>query len=58
MNISGDFGSIEEVKQLCISSLPSFQIPAEIKIMAELPKNESGKIIRQRPKIERETNYD
>ena len=58
MNISGDFGSVEEVKQLCIGSLPSFQIPAEIKIMAELPKNESGKVIRQRPKIERNTNYD
>ena len=50
MKLVGDFSSTEEVKQLCIKVLPSFQVPAAIElIMDELPKNSSGKIIRRNP---------
>lgn len=45
--ISGDFTDINEVKQLCISVLPDYQIPSKIKLLDEIPKNESGKIIRR-----------
>ena len=43
----GDFSSTEEVKQICMKLLPSFQVPATIELMDELPKNGSGKIIRR-----------
>lgn len=45
--ISGDFADIKEVKQLCIDTLPVYQIPTKIELLDELPKNESGKIIRR-----------
>ena len=48
MKLVGDFSSTEEVKQLCIKVLPSFQVPAAIELMDELPKNSSGKIIRRK----------
>lgn len=47
MKLVGDFSSTEEVKQLCMKVLPSFQIPTAIELMDELPKNGSGKIIRR-----------
>lgn len=47
MKIAGDFSSVEEVKQLCLKLLPSFQVPSHIEIMDTLPKNGSGKIIRR-----------
>ena len=47
MKIIGEFSSIEEIKQLCIKSLPSFQVPTIIELVDELPKNASGKIIRR-----------
>jgi len=47
MKLIGDFSSTEEVKQLCIKALPSFQVPSAIELMDELPKNGSGKIIRR-----------
>ena len=47
MKLVGDFSSIEEIKQLCIKELPSFQVPSAIKLVDELPKNGSGKIIRR-----------
>ena len=43
----GDLSSSEELKQLCLEVLPSFQIPSVIEIVDELPKNGSGKIIRR-----------
>lgn len=49
MKLVGDFSSAEEVKQLCMKVLPSFQVPAAIELMDELPKNGSGKIIRRNP---------
>ena len=47
MKLVGDFRSTEEVKQLCMKVLPSFQVPSAIELMDELPKNGSGKIIRR-----------
>lgn len=47
MKISGDFTTIDEVKELCIQVLPSFQIPSHIELVDVLPKNASGKIIRR-----------
>ena len=47
MKLVGDFACVEEVKQLCKGVLPSFQIPSEIKLLDELPKNGSGKVIRR-----------
>ena len=47
MKLVGDFSSTEEVKQLCMKALPSFQVPSAIELVDELPKNGSGKIIRR-----------
>lgn len=46
IKISGNFSNTDEVRQLCIEVLPSFQIPQRIDIVDELPKSASGKIIR------------
>ena len=48
MKLVGDFSSTEEVKQLCLKVLPSFQVPSVIEQVDELPKNGSGKIIRRK----------
>ncbi|MBQ8415777.1 MAG: acyl--CoA ligase [Clostridia bacterium] len=47
MMLVGEFSSTEEVKQLCMKLLPSFQVPSVIELVDELPKNGSGKIIRR-----------
>ena len=47
MKLVGDFSSVEAVKQYCIKALPPFQVPSEIELVDELPKNGSGKIIRR-----------
>ena len=47
LKIVGNFKSVEDVKQLCIKVLPAFQIPSEIELLDELPKNGSGKVIRR-----------
>lgn len=47
MKLVGNFSSVEQVKQLCLNKLPSFQVPSVIELVAELPKNGSGKIIRR-----------
>lgn len=46
LKISGNFSSVDEVKQLCMEMLPSFQIPTHIELLEALPKNGSGKIVR------------
>lgn len=46
LKISGAFLNTDEVKQLCLDTLPSFQIPSHIELVDELPKNGSGKIER------------
>ena len=48
MKLVGEFSSAEEVKQLCMKVLPSFQVPSVIELVDELPKNGSGKIIRRK----------
>ena len=48
MKLVGDFSVAEEVKQLCMKALPSFQVPSVIELVDELPKNGSGKIIRRK----------
>ena len=47
MKLAGEFASVEEIKQLCMKILPSFQIPTRIELVDELPKNGSGKVIRR-----------
>ena len=47
VRVAGDFSSVEEVKKLCIKVLPSFQVPSSIELLDELPKNESGKVLRR-----------
>ena len=47
LNITGDFSDISEVKDLCRTNLPTYQIPARINLLDEIPKNGSGKVIRR-----------
>ena len=47
LKISGDFSDTAEVRKLCSEILPSFQIPSQITLLDELPKNGTGKIIRR-----------
>ena len=46
--ISGDFKDKNEVRTICKSLLPAYQMPTVINLMESLPKNGSGKIIRKR----------
>lgn len=48
MKVVGDFASVDEVKRLCVDILPAFQIPTRIELVAELPKNASGKLTRRK----------
>jgi long-chain acyl-CoA synthetase len=47
LKVVGDFDSVDEIKALCLKTLPSFQVPSVIQLVDELPKNGSGKIIRR-----------
>lgn len=47
INIAGDFENVDEVKMLCVACLPSYQVPAKIRLFDKLPKNASGKIVRR-----------
>lgn len=47
MKVVGNFTSVQEIKLLCVQTLPSFQVPSVIDLANELPKNGSGKIIRR-----------
>ncbi len=47
LNIVGDFKDTKEVKELCQTCLPAYQVPTKINLVDELPKNGSGKIIRR-----------
>ena len=46
LRISGDFSNREDVRKLCIKLLPAYEIPDEIELYDELPKNASGKLLR------------
>ena len=47
LNITGDFSDVSEVKDICRCNLSTYQMPARINLLDELPKNGSGKIIRR-----------
>lgn len=47
LKISGDFVSIEKVRELCKAVLSPYQMPARIELLDELPKSGSGKVIRK-----------
>jgi len=47
MNIVGNFSTTEEVRVLCRECLPSYQMPAKINLLDELPRNGSGKIVKE-----------
>lgn len=50
MDIAGDFSSADEIRDLCRGCLPAYQMPVKINLVAELPKNGSGKIVRRKCK--------
>lgn len=50
MKISGEFSKTDEVRDMCINLLPSFQIPTIIELVDEIEKNASGKIVRRKEK--------
>lgn len=47
LSIVGDFSDITEVRELCNTYLPAYQIPSRIYLVDALPKNGSGKIVRK-----------
>lgn len=47
MYVSGDNLSIQDIIAFCRQRLPTYEIPSEIKIIDEIPKNGSGKTIRK-----------
>lgn len=47
LTIVGDFSDVTEVKDLCNSHLPAYQMPSQINLVDEIPKNGSGKIVRK-----------
>ena len=47
LDIVGDFVDVSEVKELCDSHLPLYQMPSRINLVNEIPKNGSGKIVRR-----------
>ncbi len=46
LRISGDFESRDDVRKLCIKLLPAHEIPDVIELYDELPRNASGKLLR------------
>lgn len=46
LDISGNYSNENEVRALCLSILPSFQIPSLINLVKEIPHNGSGKVVR------------
>lgn len=47
LKIAGNFSSVEEVRQMCAERLPAYERPTQIEMVRELPKNGSGKMIRE-----------
>ncbi len=46
LKVIGGFSSIEDVRLLCLQVLPPYQMPNKIELVASLPKNNSGKLLR------------
>lgn len=57
MKIAGEFAHKDEVHQLCMELLPPFQVPTVIELLAELPKNGSGKIMRKQGGEKNENDF-
>ncbi len=49
LTVAGDFKNTDEVRTLCKARLPECQLPSKIRLVDEIPKNGSGKIIRRVP---------
>ena len=47
LNIAGHFLNAAEVRRMCKSLLPAYQMPAKINLIESIPKNGSGKIVRR-----------
>ncbi len=47
MKITGAFSTEDEVRQLCLHLLPSYQMPTDIKLLSNIHRNGSGKIVRK-----------
>ncbi len=48
LHMVGDFTEEGAVREMCKKYLPLYQMPNKIKLLSELPKNGSGKIVRRR----------
>lgn len=46
LKVSGDFTCVDEVKKMCIETLPTMQVPSFIELVDNIPRNGAGKIIR------------
>lgn len=46
LRISGNFKDRDEVRRLCTELLPAYEIPDVIELYDELPKNATGKLLR------------
>lgn len=47
LTVVGDFSDVAEVKELCKSHLPAYQMPSRIILVDEIPRNGSGKTVRK-----------
>lgn len=47
LTVVGDFSDVAEVKELCNSHLPAYQMPSRIVLVDEIPRNGSGKTVRK-----------
>ena len=47
LKMVGDFSTANEVRELCVARLPAFQVPSNIEIVAEIPRNGAGKMSRR-----------
>ena len=46
LKISGEFQDVNDVRRLCKTVLPEYQMPSKIVLLEELPKNATGKVLR------------
>ncbi len=48
LQIKGKFNHIDDILRLCKEKLPPYEQPVKVKIVEEIPKNGSGKMIRRK----------
>lgn len=46
LKVNGNFKSKDEIIALCRDKLPTYEYPAVVELVDEIPKNGSGKVIR------------